>query len=279
DDVHLDFSGTDHDDITETTAPGDAPLNPASTYRPAWYAPAGSTLASDQGAPAAKAFCNGVKFDPLAPPPPSMARVVADLSGDAIDWNGDNVTNSANPLQDVNFDAGLATTFQGFDDWAHLRLDQIGAGQRIARFEDGATGGIFTADTGGIFTADTGGIFTADTGGIFTADTGGIFTADTGGIFTADTGGIFTADTGGIFTADTGGIFTADTGGIFTADTGGAARQELDFDSAKASSRSRPFALTACIVGAPSCIAVPPSDPQYHGRSIGWRGPTFGHVG
>jgi hypothetical protein len=103
DDVHLDFSGTDQDDITEATAPGDAPLNPASTYRPAWYAPAGSTLASDQGAPAAKAFCNGVKFDPLAPAPPSMARVVADLSGDAIDWNGDNVTNSANPLQDVNF--------------------------------------------------------------------------------------------------------------------------------------------------------------------------------
>src|SRR6185436_9458461 len=61
--------------------------------------------------------------------------------------------------------------------------------------------------------------------------------------------------------------------------TGGAARQELDFDSAKASSRSRPFALTACIVGAPSCLSVPPSDPQYHGRSIGWRGPTFGHVG
>jgi hypothetical protein len=75
----------------------------------------------------------------------------------------------------------------------------------FARFEDGAHGGIFTADTGGSFTADTGGIFTADTGGIFTADTGGIFTADTGASSLPIPAASFTADTGGIFTADTGG--------------------------------------------------------------------------
>jgi hypothetical protein len=60
-----------------------------------------------------------------------MARVHAASSSANIDWNGDlNLTNSSLSNQDVNFDATVTSTpriLNGFNDWANIRLNQVGA--------------------------------------------------------------------------------------------------------------------------------------------------------
>jgi hypothetical protein len=133
DNIHLDYSSVKQDDITESTTPGDLALSPTTIYRPAWFAPAGSALATNLGVPAATRYCSGPKWDPNSPPA-SMARVYTSLSGNAIDWNGDGVVNAALSQQDVNFDGKLSNTLHGFNEWEHLRLDQIGAGRRMDVF-------------------------------------------------------------------------------------------------------------------------------------------------
>ncbi len=62
-----------------------------------------------------------------------MARVHATTAFglDAIDWNGDTLSNTSVPSQDVNFDNALTgppKQLNGYNDWANLRLDQVGAG-------------------------------------------------------------------------------------------------------------------------------------------------------
>jgi hypothetical protein len=134
DERHLDFSGTIHSPINEAATFPDGPLFPAPlpSYQSAWFAPAGSALALQLGAPQAARFCNGNKFDPLAPPAP-MARVhpTIQFGLDAIDWNGDKLANFSLANQDVNFDnvlTGPPKQLNGNNDWANIRLDQVGAG-------------------------------------------------------------------------------------------------------------------------------------------------------
>ena len=130
DNIFIDYSGASQVNLPEAAAPGDQRLSPVTNYRPAWYAPAGSALAASLGASAATRYCSGQKFNPAAPPPPT-ARVWAALNDDLIDWNGNGVTtnDAALPDQDVNFDGKLTATFYGFNDWANLRLQQLGGGR------------------------------------------------------------------------------------------------------------------------------------------------------
>ena len=137
DEAHLDFSGTIQDPINEAAGSlSDGPLAPAPppfpSYQPAWFAPANSLLAGTLGAPPATRFCNGTKIDPLSPPgpPAPMARVHATIQfGLAkIDWNGDKAMTYSLANQDVNFDNAVTGQLNGYDDWANIRLDQVGAG-------------------------------------------------------------------------------------------------------------------------------------------------------
>jgi len=252
DSIHLDYSSTAESNIAETTPEGDAPLGPAPdpAYRPVWYAPAGSLLATTLGVPIATRYCNGLKFDPTSPPP-SMARVYSTLSADPIDWNGDASTgNTANPSQDVNFDASLSSALRGFDDWANLRLDQISAGLKVATLQN-AQGGINNFEGG----------FGNFEGGLNNFE-GGLNNFEGG--FGNFEGGINNFE-GGLTNFE----------GGFTNFEGA---QELEVEAAKGLGRSTPYALKACIVGNPDCLSAPPFDPLYHGRFVGWQGATFGHV-
>ena len=101
------------------------------SYQRAWYAPADSALASDEGVEAATRFCSG-QSSVLANPhtrwrawylTPSTRQ-----TGEwTIDWDGDQQVDQAPADQDANFDGALSQPFFGFNDWANIRLDQISA--------------------------------------------------------------------------------------------------------------------------------------------------------
>ena len=118
------------------------------TFRTSWYAPRPD---GDTQQPV-KRFCNGLKFDPLDPPPATI-RIDGGvdkltLLNTPIDWNTDgDLTNAG--AQDVNFDGepdlvpvtgGPSTSLTGFDDWAALRLNQVGARRNFAGISIGPLG-------------------------------------------------------------------------------------------------------------------------------------------
>jgi len=128
----VDYSGEQLDNLSEN-ALFDGAYTTAPLYQRAWYAPANSALALDAGGSAATNFC-GVAGQPVQP----MARVVSDnLDSQAntwyIDWDGDRAVDNPSAAQDVNLDGVLNQTFSGYNDWEHVRLDQISA--------NGLTGG------------------------------------------------------------------------------------------------------------------------------------------
>ncbi len=138
DQIHIDYSGTAYPNLGESGTLNDVAVVPASPYRSAWFVPAGSALAVFQGVSEATRFCSGLAFDPQAPPA-SMVRAHADTTSDTIDWNGDRTINSTS-AQDVNFDGRLTApprTLKGYNDWANLRLNQMGAGKAAAQFSSG----------------------------------------------------------------------------------------------------------------------------------------------
>ena len=61
-----------------------------------------------------------------------MARVQPTIQFglDAIDWNGEKLANFSLANQDLNFDNALTgppKQLNGYNDWANIRLDQVGA--------------------------------------------------------------------------------------------------------------------------------------------------------
>jgi hypothetical protein len=175
---HLGYSSASYLELVETglseiyTVPG--------PFRTSWYAP---WSAGDAGTPAKK-FCNGLKFPDGTP---SMVRVDG-VPGAAIDWNADGDAEDSGLSQDVNFDGepdaapgGPTTTLTGFDDWAAVRLNQIGSRRNFAGLSIGPLGVKFLGD-GSELLAD-GSRILAD-GSWLLAD-GSVFLAD-GSVLLAD---------------------------------------------------------------------------------------------
>ena len=112
-DAVIDYSDQLLGNLNEASLADDK-FNPIPKYRPTWFAPADSILATTTlGVAAATRLCNGVKFTELTSPPaaPGMARVWAPSPSTSnpqdwdvvIDWNGDTQTNTS-PNLNVNFD-------------------------------------------------------------------------------------------------------------------------------------------------------------------------------
>jgi hypothetical protein len=141
--LHLDYSSASHNTLNEF-ALSDGALFPPAKYRSVWFTPVESALAASQGARAARRYCNGAIFEVGAPPDPLMARVQATSTVDAINWDGADGTPGAS--LDVNFD-GAGGELDGFDDWSHVRLDQIAAG-RTARIFRTASGDLLDFGSG-----------------------------------------------------------------------------------------------------------------------------------
>jgi hypothetical protein len=141
---HLGYSEADYDDVNEDTL--SESYSVPGLFRTAWYAPWSD---GDAGTPA-KRFCNGLKFPEDTPP---MARVDGSVVGGSIDWNNDGDTADGGLSQDVNFDGepdgdegGPTTLLTGFNDWAAVRLNQVGSRRNFAGLSAGPLGVQFLAD-------------------------------------------------------------------------------------------------------------------------------------
>jgi hypothetical protein len=129
---HLDFAGS------MTVAPvdeaslidGDSSFLP---YRLGWYAPLATSYLSGR-VPAARTHCDG---SPIAPGEPAMVRIDARTAASPFDWNADGVITTPAFAQDVNFNGrvngtgGSTPALGSSDDWAGLRLDQVGVRRNV----------------------------------------------------------------------------------------------------------------------------------------------------
>jgi hypothetical protein len=285
DNIHLDysdrdFSGASFNSLNETGVLSDVvpPEPPLNLYIPAWFAPATSPLAVDEGASASGRFCDGSKFDPLAPPA-LMARVHATDIFSPIDWDGDPST-AATSAQNVNFDGTsdgvptLSSALLGFNDWANIRLDQISAGRRAVRFQDGDF-----ADYGsGDFIDFGSGDFIDYGSGDFIDFGSGDFIDYGSGVFQNAESGDFVDFGSGDFVDFGSGDFIDFGSGDFVDFGSGSQRQELAYDAAKLLAKSAPYALSACVIGTPGCTPGTPYTPQYHRVELHLNTSTVGHI-
>jgi Big-like domain-containing protein len=303
DEIHIDFSGLEHVGSAEGTL-SDAPLSPAAAYQPAWFAPAGSALATQLGVSAAIRFCNGKKFDSANPPAP-MARVHAASTSAYIDWNGDKTQNTSLPQQDVNFDGKVTASpakLNGFDDWSNIRLNQVGAGatgllpwsgedlvlqlgdiaaelaelaKELAASDPSNSAALSSVagDLGSVV-GDMGSVV-ADMGSIV-ADLGSIV-ADLGSV-AGDLGSV-AGDLGSVV-GDMGSV-AADLGSV-AGDLGSVAgeqgsQDELSYTLANEMGKSRPYQLTVCVIGRDNgCSTAPPFNASYHRVEGHFTAPPFG---
>ena len=102
-------------------------------YRTSWYTPKrfGDTRI------AAKRFCDGRKFPSGGWPDTVRVDGIASSAGSPIDWNADGAFGFGmdgsgsiqTSSQDVNFDGVIDDEpFHGYNDWAAVRLNQVGSG-------------------------------------------------------------------------------------------------------------------------------------------------------
>jgi hypothetical protein len=145
-DQHLDYSGSVENTINENSL-ADSAFAPTPTYQPTWFAPSTSALATLVGASQASRSCNGVKVTELTVPDPQLARVWAPVPSPALDWNvavdwlGDDPSNPTGSgfVANVNFDAvfnggqTFSDALSGWNDWANIRLNQLGAAHGVGR--------------------------------------------------------------------------------------------------------------------------------------------------
>ena len=256
DNLHLDYSNAQHSNISESATIGDGSL-PGALYRPAWYAPYPSTLATSLGVSKATRYCNGLRFPALNEP--SMARVYVDSAGDPIDWQGDDPSgsNASAFQQDVNFDSGVTALMKGFNDWQNIRLNQIMSGRKVGRVigesSDWSGDGSDWLGDGSDWTGD---------GSDWLGD-GSDWLGD-GSDWLGD-GSDWTGD-GSDWLGD---------GSDWSGD--GSVPFELDFEAAKGLGRSAPSALKTCIIGGtnPACSSALPFDPLYHKNEARFQGSTF----
>ena len=108
-------------------------------YRAAWFTPiVTGSLGATLGIPASTRFCNGASLpNPLPAGWVPMGRIESASIASAIDWNGDGFLGGSS-AQDVNFDGPASpASLNGFNDWAAIRLDQVGSRRNMAGFSLG----------------------------------------------------------------------------------------------------------------------------------------------
>jgi hypothetical protein len=238
---HVDFSGGILGDLDETNL-SDGALVGGPLYRTAWFRP--TTVPNDPAK--AKKFCGDKPFpSPLPAGWVDMARVDAQTVAEAIDWNRNGSTLDANFSQDINFSGDLSGRYpppgtpplHGFNDWASVRLDQVGSRSSQGGFS--SVGGDLDVAGGDLDTA--------------------------GGDLDVAGGDLDTA--GGDLDTAGGDLDTA--GGDL--DTAGG---DLDFTYAAAANMgfASPNTLKTCVLGPANCAAPP----TIHRTSATWKVPVVG---
>jgi hypothetical protein len=133
--------------LNETSRLGAGPL----AYLPRWYAP--FVPNGPYGSPAKK-HCDGTPFTDNA----KMVRIDGtSVNASTLNWDGDGSAVDTSLSQDVNFDGTISNAgFQGFYDWMHIDLQQVGARRGAAGSSDDVGPGQDNGDDQGIAGGDLG---------------------------------------------------------------------------------------------------------------------------
>ncbi|MGH9411254.1 MAG: Ig-like domain-containing protein [Vicinamibacterales bacterium] len=291
--IHLDYSESARSSLNEHSL-ADAALGPSMPeYVPVWYAPASSPLAGILGVSAATRFCNGALFSAVPGPGHiAMARVYASSTAAPIDWNGNGIVDAAGP-QNVNYDGTadgmdvFSDALAGFDDWANLRLDQIGGGRNETRYSAGsaASGDFLDFGSGDFLDIASGDYIDFGSGDFLDIGAGDFLDLGSGDFLDIASGDFLDIGSGDFLDIGSGDFLDIGAGDFLDFGSGdfldigaGSESQELDYTVARALGRAAPYGLTACVIGTNDCTSASPFDPQYHRVALHWNRPTFGHV-
>jgi hypothetical protein len=301
--LHLDYSGATQSDVDEQHLL-DAALGPsAPAYVPAWFTPwfapdgvSVNVLPKSLGVSPATRFCNGARFsaDPTLAPM-LMARVFAPSTTAPIDWNGDGLVDFAGP-QNANYD-GTATglgiinsPFKGYNDWAHIRLDQIAAGRNETKFSDGdftnlGSGDFLDFGSGDFLDFGSGDFIDLGSGDFLDFGSGDFLDFGSGDFLDFGSGDFIDLGSGDFLDFGSGDFLDFGSGDFLDFGSGdfldfgsGSQSQELDYNTARRLGRAAPFGLTGCIIGTTGCTQVKTSDPTYKHVQLNWNAPPFGRV-
>jgi VCBS repeat-containing protein len=224
-------------------------------YRTGWYAPKAGSYLQDVGTAAAK-HCDG---SPILPTDVPMVRVDSTSVAGSVDWNADGTVNSA-PSQDINFDGIKTSLNAGANDWANIRLTELGGRRNV--------GGLFVNPVTGALTV---GPLSLDIGrgdiGRGDIGRGDIGRGDIGrgdiGRGDIGRGDIGRGDIGrgDIGRGDIG------SGDLFEPDG------ELDAETAGLLGNTPPNEVRGCVIGVGTCTSG-----ALHRVSLDWKSPTVGSV-
>ena len=220
-----------------------------------------------------------------------MARVESNTLENAswrIDWDGDGAPDSLT-AQDANFDGDQSAVLTGYDDWAHIRLDQISA--------NGITGGsddfVFLVGSDELASIIGSDDFNYLIGGDdFNFLIGGDELASIigGDELAMLIGGDELAmliggdDLNSLIGADDMAVLIGSDelasiiGSDDLASIIGSDQEELTYRGAKELGRVAPYQLTACVVGAPGCLQAPKNSPLFGKVNVSHQASTVGHV-
>ncbi len=123
---HLDFSAgqlglaIDENRLTDG-------VTSSAPYRLGWYAPLDSSYLAGRVRPAAR-HCDGT---PILPGEVASARIDARSAAGPIDWNANSTLETSDYALDVNFNGRPNPALGDSNDWAQLRLNQIGVRRNV----------------------------------------------------------------------------------------------------------------------------------------------------
>jgi hypothetical protein len=160
--AHIDYSNQalptlNESSLNESLAWGN--LAPAQlTYLPRWYALSSFPIPLNQATPASK-HCDGTPI--TIPNAPGVFRIDGtSVNTSSLDWDneGSLLLSNSVPPQDINFDGTIAAApgYQGYNDWAKVNLQQVGARRGAAGSSDDLSPGQDMGDDLGIAGGDLG---------------------------------------------------------------------------------------------------------------------------
>ncbi len=289
--LHLDYSGGEQGPLDERFL-ADLPFTPPPAYVPAWFAPADSPLALTLAVSPASRFCNGAAFGTTPPSP--KARVTGASTTAPIDWNGDLIANSATQ-QNVNFDGTtdgvsvITTELKPFNDWSHIRLDQISSGRNEVKYSDGdfldvGSGDFLDVGSGDFLDIGSGDFLDFGSGDFIDVGSGDFLDFGSGDFLDVGSGDFLDIGSGDFMDIGSGDFLDVGSGDFLDVgsgdfmDIGSGSSQELDFDRARAIGRAAAYGVNGCVINASGCITVKPSDPTANHVLLRWAPPPFGVV-
>ena len=264
----------------DPVAEGTLPAVQLQPYRLGWFAPLVTSYLNGR-AKIPTRFCNGSDIPPGFPAAAISVRVDAATRAERIDWRADGDGNPDSPAagsQDVNFDGDADDTLVSFDDWANLRLNQIGSRRNVGvTFPISTPGGVLDAVGPLSVNLGKGDLGKGDLGkgdlGKGDLGKGDLGKGDLGkgdlGKGDLGKGDLGKGDLG---KGDLGGGDLFDPVGFPEAPPGG----ELDFETFTSMGNDPAYEFRACVVGA-GCAGAPP-ELQVHDVLLTWTAATGGVV-